>query len=321
MKALVFDGCLKLEDRDLRSPLPGEASIRLKKAGICNTDLEIIQGYFGFKGVIGHEFVGVVEDAPDPELRGRRVVGEINVACGECEYCRKNLQRHCPHRSVLGILGRDGAFQEYFHLPVENLHLVPDSLTDDQVVFVEPLAAACEILDQIQIQPLQQVAVLGDGKLGLLVAMVLSQTDCSLSLIGKYPAKMKLVEDLPVRTVPAENAGVLKHCFDVVVEATGSPVGWRQALELLKPRGNLVLKSTYHGPFEFNPAPLVVDEITVVGSRCGRFEPALQLLQERRVDPSKLITCKLPLIQGVKAIDLASQPGVLKVILEAGNVV
>ncbi len=316
MKALVFDGCLRLEDRDLEKPVSGEVCIRLKKAGICNTDLEITRGYFSFKGVLGHEFVGVVEDAPNTKWIGKRVVGEINAACGHCEYCRAKLQRHCPHRSVLGILKRDGAFQEYFHLPVENLHLVPETLTDEQAVFVEPVAAACEILDQIQIRPSQQVAVLGDGKLGLIVTMVLSQTGCSLSLIGRHPAKMKLVEDIPVKVISSVAASGLSRCFDVFVDATGSPNGWQQALRFLKPRGQLVLKSTYHEPFDFNPAPLVVDEITVIGSRCGRFEPALQLLQEQKIDPCRLISCTLPLSQGVKAFDLASQPGILKVILE-----
>jgi threonine dehydrogenase-like Zn-dependent dehydrogenase len=319
MKALVFDGALRLEERELVRSTPDEACIRLIKAGICNTDLEITRGYFGFKGVLGHEFVGVVEDALDPALRGRRVVGEINAGCGRCEYCLRNLRRHCPHRSVLGILGRDGAFQEYFSLPVGNLHLVPDGLSDDQAVFVEPLAAACEILDQLQLQPHQQVAVLGDGKLGLLVAMVLSQIGCDLSLIGRHPAKMRLVEDYRVRTIPSQETGHLGRCFDVVVEATGSSDGWHQALSLLKPRGYLVLKSTYHGPFAFNPAPLVVDETTVIGSRCGRFEPALRLLQTKTIDPSRLIAYKLPLVQGVRAFELASQPGVLKVILDADD--
>jgi len=315
MKAVHFDRDLRCIELPAPSLTGGEALIRLLKAGICNTDLEITRGYFGFRGVLGHEFVGVVEAATNEALMGKRVVGEINAACGRCEYCLKKLQRHCPHRSVLGILNRDGAFREFLTLPEENLHTVPDSISDEEAVFTEPIAAACEILDQTEIRPSDRVAILGDGKLGLLIAMVLSQTGCDLSLLGRHPAKLALVKDYGVRTVGPEAASQLPRDFDLVVEATGSPTGWEQALRLVKPRGKLVLKSTFHGTVAFNPAPLVVDEITVIGSRCGRFEPALSLLQTKNVDPARLVKHTLPLDRALQAFELAQQPGVLKVLL------
>jgi len=316
MKAIHFDQELKCIELAVPSATGQEALIRLLKAGICNTDLEITRGYFGFRGILGHEFVGVVEASRNASLRGKRVVGEINAACGRCEYCLKQLQRHCPHRSVLGILKRDGAFREFLTLPEENLHTVPDSISDEEAVFTEPIAAACEILDQTEIKPSDRVAILGEGKLGLLVAMVLSHTGCDLSLLGRHPAKLKLVEDYGVHLAGSEAASKLPRNFDLVVEATGSPAGWEQALQLVKPRGKLVLKSTFHGQVAFNPAPLVVDEITVIGSRCGRFEPALGLLQAKKVHPTRLVQHTLPLEQALQAFDLARQPGVLKVLLQ-----
>ena len=316
MKGVFFDGQLKLVDLPKPEYASKEALIHLLKAGICNTDLEITKGYFGFKGVLGHEFVGIVEASRNPALVGRRVVGEINAACGRCEYCRKQLQRHCPSRSVLGILNRDGAFREYLTLPEENLHPVPDSISDEEAVFTEPLAAACEILDQVPVQSTDKVAVLGDGKLGLLIAMVLSRTGCHLSLIGKHPEKMKLVQAYQVEAVELGLAQSLSRGFDIVVEATGSPAGWSQALGLVKPRGTIVLKSTFHGQIAFNPARLVVDEITVIGSRCGRFEVALQWLKEKKIDPTKLLHHSLALERSLEAFQLARQPGVLKVLLQ-----
>lgn len=316
MKALVFDNELRIEDRPKPVAAGRECLIRLLKAGICNTDLEITRGYFGFTGVLGHEFVGIVESAPNSSLVGQRVVGEINAACQACEYCRKGLQRHCPARTVLGILRRDGAFREFLTLPEENLHVVPEGIGNEEAVFTEPIAAACEILDQVSIGPKQQVAVLGDGKLGLLIAMVLSSAGCELTLVGKHTAKMDVVKDYPLRTVALEVALDLARSFDVVVEATGSPLGWEFALRLVKPRGTVVLKSTFHGQIAFNSALIVVDEITVVGSRCGRFEVALSLLGNRSVHPVRLVQHTLPLQQGLKAFELAKQPGVLKVVLE-----
>jgi alcohol dehydrogenase len=318
MKAVLFDAELKLANLPKPCFTGNESVIRLLKAGICNTDLEITRGYFGFKGVLGHEFVGVVEASKNTSLIGQRVVGEINSGCGHCEYCRKNLQRHCPDRTVLGILNRDGAFREYLTLPESNLHLVPDSVTDDEAVFVEPLAAACEILDQVEIEPDQRVAVLGDGKLGLLVTMVLNQSIRQLYLIGKHPEKMELARELGVETVEPGFIQKLSRSFDFVVEASGSPQGWNQALHLVKPRGTVVLKSTFHGQVAFNPAPIVVDEVTVIGSRCGRFEPALQLLRDKKVDPARLLQHSFPLGQALEAFELARQSGVLKVVLQSG---
>jgi len=316
MKAIHFDRALRCLDLPMPTADSREALIRLLKAGICNTDLEITRGYFGFRGVLGHEFVGVVEASNNRSLVGKRVVGEINVACGHCAYCEKQLQRHCPHRTVLGILNRDGAFREFLTLPEENLHIVPDSISDEEAVFTEPLAAACEILDQIEIRPSDRVAILGDGKLGLLIAMVLSHTGCDLSLLGKHSAKVALVEDYGVYLLGPETSRKLPRDFDLVVEATGSPAGWEEALRLVKPRGRLVLKSTFHGSVAFNPAPLVVDEITVIGSRCGRFEPALELLQTRKVTPTRLVQHTLRLDEALQAFHLAQKPGVLKVLLQ-----
>jgi threonine dehydrogenase-like Zn-dependent dehydrogenase len=317
MKAVYFDGHhLELVALPKPSFKGNETLIRLLKAGICNTDIEITKGYFGFKGVLGHEFVGIVEASKNTELVGKRVVGEINAACGSCDYCRKKLQRHCPQRSVLGILNRDGAFREYLTLPEENLYQVPESVSDEEAVFTEPIAAACEILDQVQINAHDKVSILGDGKLGLLIAMVLCQTGCQLSLIGKHSNKMKLLEGLGIETMASEASQNLSRYFDVVVEATGSALGWDQALLLVKPRGTVVLKSTFQGQVAFNPAPIVVDEITVVGSRCGRFETALSLLERKRIRPGTLLHRTFPLEQAVEAFELAEHSGVLKVMLQ-----
>ena len=315
MKAVAFDGALQVQDRMVPDFTGDEAVMRLLKAGICNTDIEITRGYFGFRGVIGHEFVGVVEYSQNPSLLGKRVVGEINAACGRCNYCRKNLQRHCPSRTVLGILNRDGVFQEYFRLPEENLHVVPDSVSDDEAVFMEPVAAACEVIEQVDISAQMNVAVLGDGKLGLLIAMVLCQTDCQLTLIGKHVSKMKVVADYPLNRIALESANSLKREFDVVVEATGSPAGWDLALKLLKARGTLVLKSTFHGQIASNLTPIVVDEITIVGSRCGHFEPAFELLESKKIHPARLLQHCFPLDDALRAFEIAQQPGVLKVLL------
>jgi len=319
LKALVFDGQLELQDRPKPEVAGRECVVRVLKAGICNTDLEITKGYFGFTGVLGHEFVGRVEAAEQGVLVGKRVAGEINAACGSCEYCRKDLRRHCPNRTVLGILRRDGAFREYLTLPEENLHVLPDSVSDEDAVFAEPLAAACEILDQVAISREHRVAVLGDGKLGLLIALVLGQTGCRLSVIGKHTAKMDLIKDCPAERILLDSVPQLAREFDTVVEATGSPQGWALALRLVKPRGTIVLKSTFHGQISFDPAPIVVDEITVVGSRCGRFEPALMMLEQGRVRPSRFLQHTLRLDQGIEAFALARQPGTLKVVLEPAS--
>jgi threonine dehydrogenase-like Zn-dependent dehydrogenase len=315
MHSVIFDGQVKVVDTPKPKASGCECLIRLLKAGICNTDVEITRGYMNFRGVLGHEFVGIVEESEHPMWIGRRVVGEINAGCGECEYCRNKLRRHCPHRSVLGILNRDGAFREYFTLPEENLHWVSDSISTDDAIFVEPVAAVCEILDQIKILPTAKVAVIGDGKLGLLIAMVLGLQPIHLTLIGKHPHKMKLVEGPNIETMELAEVGTLSRNFEVVIDASGSPEGWNLAQKLVKPRGTIVLKSTFHGQVAFNPAPLIVDEITLVGSRCGRFESALQLLQERKITPSRLLYKTLPLESAKEAFDLAQKPGILKVAL------
>ena len=319
MKAVVFDRKLEVVEAPKPVFTGNESVVRLIQAGICNTNLEITRGYFGFKGVPGHEFVGRVESSRTPSLVGARVVGEINAACRRCQVCRSGWGRHCPRRSVLGILNRDGAFREYFTLPEQNLHAVPDSVSDDDAVFVEPVAAACEILDQVDIQSVEKIAVLGDGKLGLLIAMVLAQargaTQPPLTLIGKHPEKMRLVEDLGVSALHLSTAQTAARSFELVVEATGSPSGLDLALRLLKPRGTVVLKSTFHGQQSFDPASVVVDELTLLGSRCGRFEPALDLLARKRIRPSRLIRDSLPLSKAVEAFRLAQSPGALKVLL------
>lgn len=297
------------------TPPPGEARVRVRLAGICNTDLELMRGYLDFRGVPGHEFVGVVEEAPGhPEWVGKRVVGEINAACGTCPTCRAGRPTHCPNRTTLGISGRDGAFAEFLLLPVVNLHEVPPEIPDEAAVFVEPLAAALEILQQVHIHPTDRVVVLGDGKLGLLIAQVLQLTGCDLLVVGRNRNKLAILarRGIPVATV--EEAG--NPSADVVVECTGSPEGFAIARRWVRPRGTLVLKSTYHGTLEVNMTMIAVDEVTVVGSRCGPFEPALRLLRQGLVEVLPLIHARYPLRQADRAFEHAARKGVLKVLLE-----
>ena len=271
MKTLVFDGELRIQDMPIPVPKDGEALVRVLLAGICKTDTEITKGYMNFIGVLGHEFVGVVEDARDKSLVGKRVVGEINAGCESCRSCVRGLSRHCLHRTVLGIQGRHGAFAEYLTLPEANLVIVPDSVSNEKAVFVEPLAAALEILEQVHIEPSDRVLVIGDGKLGVLIAMVLNLYGSDLLLVGKHREKMVVFEDQGGKVVFLEELLDTADRFDKVIEASGRPSGWKLALERVKPRGTIVLKSTYHESISFNPAPLVIDEITLVGSRCGLF--------------------------------------------------
>ena len=315
MKALVFDKSLQfVPNYPDPSPRLNEALIRVTRAGVCNTDLEIVKGYMGFTGVLGHEFVGVVESAPKKELVGRRVVGEINCACGACEMCRRGLGRHCPTRTVLGILSRDGAFAERLTLPVENLHVVPDELADDEAVFTEPVAAAFEIIEQLPyLGPTYSVVVLGDGKLGLLVAQVLVTTGCRLVAVGKHPEKLGILQARKIATRLLIECG--DDQFDIVVDCTGSPSGFELASKLVRPRGTIVLKSTVAGAAPLNLAPLVINEITVIGSRCGPFPPALQALRARKVDVRPLISAAYPIEEGVAAMHCAAQKGALKVLL------
>ena len=294
----------------------GEALIRVVRSGICNTDLEIVRGYAGFTGTIGHEFVGVVETADDaPDLIGKRVVGEINAGCGRCELCIAGDARHCPDRTVLGIHGRDGAHAEFLNLPSRNLIAVPESVTDESAVFTEPLAAAYGMSERVDIGPDTKVAVIGDGKLGLLCAMTMALRSASVTLIGKHPEKMAIAEKRGVQGILAENSGKLARYFDVVVEASGSETGFASALDLVKPRGEIVLKSTFQGSTSLDASRIVVDEISIIGSRCGRLAPALELLASKLVSVDDLISDEFSLENGVAALDHAAKKGVLKVLL------
>lgn len=314
MKALRFEkGELSLAD-DVSVPhRTGEALVRVKLAGICNTDLEIVRGYADFSGTLGHEFVGIVEDSPRTSQVGARVVGEINAGCGTCGLCRSGDSRHCAQRTVLGIVNRDGAFAEYLSLPPGNLHEVPAEIPDRSAVFVEPLAAACEILEQVEVSPSHRVIVLGDGKLGQLVARVLATTGCRLTLAGKHPDKLKLAALGGIETALAQD-GVAGGA-DVVVEASGSPAGIKLALNMVRPRGTIVLKSTFHETAEIDISRVVVNEISLVGSRCGRFEKALELLSRGVGDLDVLVTQEFPLTMGVEAFRRASSPGAMKILL------
>lgn len=292
-----------------------EALVRVLLSGICNTDLEIARGYAGFKGTIGHEFVGVIEDASDSTLAGQRVVGEINAGCGECELCRSGDPRHCANRTVLGIVGRDGAHAEFLRLPPQNLLRVPEKIADEHAVFVEPLAAACGIMERTSITKEMSVAVMGDGKLGLLCAQALSLTGAHVLLVGKHLNKLRIAERRGIETTTAKQAAKRKKEFDVVVEASGSSSAFLMATDLVRPRGVLVLKSTFHGTTELNAAPIVVDEISIVGSRCGRFAPALDLLSKGAIDVDSLISEEYALTKGIHAMERAGRKGVLKVLL------
>jgi threonine dehydrogenase-like Zn-dependent dehydrogenase len=316
MQALRFEENL-LAVRDIPQPSgAGEALVRVTLSGICNTDVEIVRGYAGFQGTIGHEFVGRVESAPgNDRLVGRRVVGEINAGCGHCEQCVAGDARHCPARTVLGIVGRDGAHAEYLRLPVVNLLPVPDEIADERAVFAEPLAAAWGITERAQVTPETRVAVVGDGKLGLLCAQALALTGAHPLLVGKHPDKLRIAAARGIETITLTKLRGRERQFDVVVEASGAKGGFELALDLLRPRGTLVLKSTFHGATEINAARLVVDEISVVGSRCGRFAPALDILRDNRVDVESLISEEFPLSDGVRAMERATAPGVIKVLL------
>lgn len=321
MKALRYEnGRLAVTE----IPAPGEdagreAVVRVVLAGICNTDLEIARGYAGFQGTLGHEFVGVVEraSAAAEKLIGKRVMGEINAGCGHCELCAAGDPRHCPQRSVLGIVGRNGAFAELLRLPIANLLPVPDEIADHQAVFTEPLAAACGIIESVTITNETRVAVIGDGKLGLLCAQaVIAQTGANVVLIGKYPHKLRIARERGSEILMLNEAHKLKRTCDVVVEASGSAGGFALALDILRPRGTLVLKSTFHGDTTIDAARIVVDEIRVTGSRCGRFAPALDLLRRNAVDVESLISEEHPLTGGVKAMERAAAQGILKVLLK-----
>ena len=298
--ALLFSGG-RAQVREVRRPVPrrGYALVRVIASGICNTDLELRRGYHNFSGIPGHEFVGRVEGPAGSPWLGKRVVGEINLSCGRCETCRRGLGRHCEKRRVLGILGHPGAHAEFLTLPQENLHEVPGEISDEEAVFTEPLAAACEILDQVSVAAGTRAAVLGAGKLGTLCAGVLENAGAQVALLRR-------------------GSRARPRSFDLVVEATGEPSGMPRALELVRPRGTIVWKSTYHRPTRIDSAPLVVNEVTVVGSRCGRFEPALDLLQGGKIDVRRLIAGEFPLARASRALAEAARPGAGKILLRPG---
>jgi alcohol dehydrogenase len=292
----------------------GFATIRLLTGGICNTDLELQRGYYGFYGTPGHEFVGEVIEADTPRLVGKRVVGEINLACRKCEWCAKGLGRHCPRRTVLGIVKHPGAFREILTLPESNLYLVPKSVSTEQAVFIEPIAAACEILDQVKIPKNERVAVLGDGKLGLLVAQVLQGAGARVHQFGHHRDKLRIAEAVGVTGEIVRKLPVA--AYDYVVDATGSAEALQQAISMTRPRGTVILKSTVHGKVAIDTAPAIVDEITLVGSRCGRFEPALRMLASGKVRVENMISEQMPLAEAPKAFAKAAERGILKVLLQ-----
>ncbi|MBM3179745.1 MAG: alcohol dehydrogenase [Chloroflexi bacterium] len=301
--------------RDLPQPKkPNEALIKIRKAGICSTDLELVKGYYPYTGILGHEFVGEVVDAPDKTWVGARVAGEINAVCSACEACLNGRRTHCENRTVLGIVNRDGVFAEYTTLPLDNLHRVPDSVSDEAAVFTEPLAAALEIQQQIQIKPTDRVLLVGAGRLGQLIAQILALTGCDLHVVARHVHQQNLLTARGIRLI-AEGE-IQPRKWDIVVEATGSSDGFNLARKAIHPRGTLVLKSTYKGEMNVNFSSIVVDEITVIGSRCGPFEPALRLLENGEVDPTVLIAAQYNLSDIVKGFERASQTGMLKVLVE-----
>jgi 2-desacetyl-2-hydroxyethyl bacteriochlorophyllide A dehydrogenase len=315
VKALWLEnGELSVRDVPVPRPAADEALIRVRLSGICGTDLELVRGYYPFTGVIGHEFVGDVVESPDPAWLGARVVGEINAACGECEQCLAGRPTHCERRTVLGIQDRDGAHAELVAVPVANLHRVPASVPDEAAVFTEPTAAAVEILTQVPIRAGDRVLLVGAGRLGQLVAQVLATTGAHLRVVARHEHQRALLHARGIETLQASE--VEPRRWDVVVEATGSPSGFDVAAAALRPRGTLVLKSTYRGEISLALAPFVVDEITIVGSRCGPFEPALALLESGAVDPLPLIAARYALSDAVEAMRVAGEPGTMKVLLQ-----
>lgn len=310
----------KIDLRDIVQPRKqNEVLIKIRKAGICSTDLELVKGYYPYTGVLGHEFVGEVVSSPFPEgeglgvRAGDRVVGDINAVCGACEQCLNGRPTHCENRTVLGIVNRAGTFAEYTTLPVENLHKVPASVPDEMAVFTEPLAAALEIQEQVNIKPTDRVLLVGAGRLGQLIAQTLALTGCDLRVVARHTRQQELLSARGIQIVAEEE--IQRWRWDVVVEATGSPSGFALARQAIRPRGTLVLKSTYKGEMNVNFSSIVVDEVNIIGSRCGPFEPALRLMESKQVDPTVLIDAEFSLSDGVKAFERAAQSGVLKALL------
>jgi threonine dehydrogenase-like Zn-dependent dehydrogenase len=313
MKALWLENH-QLDLREVPKPgKPDEALIRIRKAGICSTDLELVKGYYQFWGIPGHEFVGEVVTANDERWIGQRVVGDINITCGKCEQCLNGRSTHCENRTTLGINKRDGTFAEFTTLPLSNLHRVPASIPDEMAVFVEPLAAALEIQQQVHIQPADRVLVVGAGRLGQLIAQTLALTGCDLHVVARHDYQQKILAAREIKLILEED--VQPWRWDIVVEATGAPSGFSLARQAVRPRGTLVLKSTYKGDMPVNFSSIVVDEVNILGSRCGPFEPALRLLEKGEVDPSVLISAEYELGDALEAFEKATQPGILKVLI------
>lgn len=313
MRAVVFDGELRVKEIPIPRPAEGEALIRVLTAGVCSTDLEILRGYMQFSGVLGHEFVGVVEQCSNPNLQGKRVVGEINCVCHTCPLCQREMPHHCLNRSVLGIANRHGAFAEFLVLPEENLHVVPNSIRDDVAVFTEPLAAAFRVAEQVAITPNDRVVVLGDGRLGQLCAQVLWTFTKRLICVGKHEWKLNMLNALHIPTVLRDDP--IERNVDIVVEATGSPDGIARALELVRPEGTIVLKTTVADTSSINLSLPVIKEIRIVGSRCGPFRPALEALAANAVDVRPMITETYELRDAELAMQRAASPEVMKVLL------
>jgi len=327
MKALWLEkNQIHLRDDVPLPAKPGEALVKVRLAGVCGTDLEMVKGYYPFTGILGHEFVGDVvsipgegriSNPPHAEWVGKRVVGEINVTCGNCEQCQGGRSSHCENRTVLGITKRDGVFAEYVNLPLENLHLVPDSVSDEMAVFTEPLAAALEIQQQVQIKPTDRILLVGAGRLGQLIAQTLALTGADLRVVARHPLQQRLLTERGIKLI--DEADVQAWRYDVVVEATGSTAGFELARKAIRPRGTFVLKSTYKGAMTLNLSPIVVDEITIVGSRCGPFEPALRLMEKKEVDPTVLIAARFGLSEAVGAFEEAEKRGMLKVLVNCNS--
>lgn len=315
LSVCLSQGAVILRDEPRPRRRPGSALIRLLYGGICNTDLELQRGYYDFRGVPGHEFVGEVVAADDQKWVSQRVVGEINLACGRCEWCAQGLGRHCPKRRVLGIVKQPGAFREFLTLPESNLHAVPREIPSEHAVFIEPLAAACEILDQVHISRGEPVAVLGDGKLGLLIAQVLKGHGAEVHQYGKHKEKLKLASQMGIETRIVQKLPAGKYHW--VVDATGASMGLYEAVKIARPRGTVIMKSTVHGRVGIDSAPIVVNEITLIGSRCGRFEPALRMLRSGTVRVGPLISEVFPLNRARDAFKRAAARGTLKVLLHA----
>jgi len=315
VRALVFDGKLKFH-RDWPDPaVPrGEVLVQVRLAGICRTDLEILKGYMNFKGIPGHEFVGVVVNGPK-RLRGKRVVAEINCICGQCDMCVRGLSNHCRHRTVIGISGRDGAFADYLVVPERNCYVLPDNVSDEEAVFVEPLAAAYQVVRQVPVERYMRCTVVGTGKLGLLVAQVLAQTGCRVQAVGRNPLKLEFCEKKGITAFHVDDV-VPKADQDLVVECSGSPAGLELALQMVRPRGTIVLKSTTVEPWQIDLTPAVINEVSILGNRCGPFNDAINALARKQIDVLSMISRMVPLHRAREAFEAAQNPDVIKVLLE-----